>query len=493
MPRAVVTLPVAVLAAMNSVVGPGVSLAGRYRLDEPLGSGGAGHVWRAVDLVLKRQVAVKLLRAGAAGDPEARDRFRAEARNASRMSHPCVAQVYDYCEDGSPDLPFLVMELVDGPSLAELLAAGPLGPGQAIDLIAQVAAGLHAAHSAGLVHRDIKPGNLLITRDGQVKVTDFGIARMAQDTALTSAGILVGTPGYLAPERAAGGPATPASDLYSLGVVGYECLTGVPPFRGPALDVAEAHLRRPLPALPETVPAEVGALVAALTAKDPRNRPGSAREVAERAGHFRAAGTMTPPGAGSAAMASGGSPVAPSLTLTDIGAQVTQTRLPALGERPVAWRPRATWKKAGLGLAAAAVLAAACLGGWQASLSGTTRPHSTTPRQSARPSAPMVLVRSARWVGRPAPGVLAELRRLDLRPRVAWVPTSAQPPGTVLSVQPGGTLPPDTIVTVTIAAQPTLQSDPGNGDGSAGDGDGGGGGDNGGGDNGGSDGGGNGG
>lgn len=153
MPRAVVTFPVAVLAAMNSVVGPGMSLAGRYRLDEPLGSGGAGHVWRAVDLVLERQVAVKLLRADAVGDAEARAGFCAEARNASRLSHPGVAQVYDYCDDGCPEVAFLVMELVDGPSLAELLAAGPLDPGRAIDLIAQVAAGLHAAHSAGLVHR----------------------------------------------------------------------------------------------------------------------------------------------------------------------------------------------------------------------------------------------------------------------------------------------------------------------------------------------------
>jgi uncharacterized membrane protein YgcG len=119
------------------------------------------------------------------------------------------------------------------------------------------------------------------------------------------------------------------------------------------------------------------------------------------------------------------------------------------------------------------VLAAACLGGWQATLSGTTRPPSTTPRPPTRPSAPMVLVRSARWADRPAPRVLAELRQLDLRPRLAWVPTPAQAPGTVLSVQPGGALPPDTLVTVTIAAQPPLQSDPGNGEGSAGDGDGG--------------------
>lgn len=479
MPRLVVTSPMAVLAAMSSVASPGVSLAGRYRLDEPLGSGGAGQVWRAVDLILERQVAVKLLRADAVGDPEARARFRAEARHASRLSHPGVAQVYDYGDDGSPDVPFLVMELVDGPSLAEVLAAGPLGPGQAIDLIAQVAAGLHAAHSAGLVHRDIKPGNLLITGDGQVKVTDFGIARVAQETPLTAAGILAGTPGYLAPERVAGEPATPASDLYSLGVVAYECLAGAPPFRGPALQVAQAHVTCPLPALPVTVPAEVAVLVAALTAKDPRNRPRSAREAAELAGRVRAAATIASC-AGSAAMASVGSPVPPSLTLTDIGAQVTQTRLPALDARPMAGHPRAAWKKAGIGLAAAAALAAACLGGWQASLSGATRPHSTTiPRHSTRPSAPMVLVRSARLAGQPASVVLAALHRLDLRPRLAWVPTSAQPPGTVLSVQPGGALPPDTLVTVTIAAQPALQSDPANSGGSAGDGDGGGGGDNG--------------
>jgi len=262
---------------MTSAAGQGVSLAGRYRLDKLIASGAAGQVWRALDLLLERNVAVKLLRPDAAGDQEARARFRAEARNASRLSHPGVAQVYDYGEDGSPDLAFLVMELVDGPSLAEVLAAGPLDPGPTMDLIAQVGDGLHAAHSAGLVHRDIKPANLLITGDGQVKITDFGIASVTQGAPSTATGILLGTPAYLAPERTAGRPATPASDLYSLGVVGYECLTGAPPFRGPALQVAQAHLRHPFPALPATVPTEVAALVAALTAKNPRDRPGSAR------------------------------------------------------------------------------------------------------------------------------------------------------------------------------------------------------------------------
>ncbi len=433
---------------MTAIAGPGRLLAGRYRLDEPLASGGAGQVWRAVDLVLERPVAVKLLRPEAAVDPDAHARFRAEARNASRLSHPGVAQVYDYGEIGSPSVPFLVLELVNGPSLAQVLAAGPLEPARVMDVIEQVAGGLHAAHSAGLVHRDIKPANLLITADGQVKITDFGIASVARSAPLTATGILIGTPAYLAPERAAGGPATPASDLYSLGVVAYECLTGAPPFRGPALEVAEAHLREPLPALPATVPAEVAALVAALTDKNPHNRPASAREVAERAGQLRATGKITPSGAISSGAVPGGSPAAPALTLTDFSAQATQVGLPAFRERPVAHRPRAAWKKAGAWLAAVAALAVVGLIGWQAGGHGTA-----TPRPSARSSVPKVLVAGATLVGQPVGAVLADLQRLGLRPRLAWVPTSARPPGTVLSVQPGGALPLNTIVTVTVAAR----------------------------------------
>jgi len=453
----------------------GVSLAGRYRLDEPVASGGAGQVWRAVDLVLGRQVAVKLLRPDAAGDPEARARFRAEARNASRLSHPGVAQVHDYGEDSSPDVPFLVMEFVDGPSLAAVLAGGPLEPGQVMDLIAQVAAGLHSAHSAGLVHRDIKPANLLITRDGQVKITDFGIASVTGDAPLTSTGIVVGTPAYLAPERAAGGSATPASDLYSLGVVGYECLTGTPPFHGSALEVAEAHLRFSIPALPMTVPAEVSALVAALTAKNPGHRPRSALDVAEQAGQVRT-GKTSLSGAILPAVASGGSSAAPFLTFAETGAQATQASQLALDGRPVARHPRPAWKKIGAGLAVAAALTIAGLGGWQAGLAGSARPHSTaSPRRSAPP--PMVLVSGATLTGRRVGFVTADLRRLGVLPRLAWVPTSARPPGTVLSIQPGGALPPATVITVTVAAQPSHQSYQAGGDaggGNDGGGDGGG-------------------
>ena len=178
-------------------------------------------------------------------------RFRAEARHAGRLSHPGIAQVYDYAEATKRSPAFLVMELVDGPSLAEVLASsGPLDPGRTADVIAQAAAALQAAHTAGVLHRDVKPGNLLLARDGQVKVTDFGIAQSPWSEELTGTGALIGTMGYLAPERVSGAAATPAADLYALGIVGYECLTGQRPFLGEPLQVALAHRDQPLPPVP---------------------------------------------------------------------------------------------------------------------------------------------------------------------------------------------------------------------------------------------------
>jgi eukaryotic-like serine/threonine-protein kinase len=264
-----------------------VVLAGRYRLESPVARGGVGEIWRATDLVLGRPVAVKLLRTEYAQHPEVLARFRAEARHAGSVSHPGIAQVYDYGEDGAAASPYLVMELVDGPSLARVLAAGPLTPADAMDVLAQAAAGLQAAHAAGLVHRDVKPGNLLVGPSGQVKITDFGIAHAAWSAPITQTGALVGTPAYLAPERIMGGPATPASDLYSLGVVGYQCLTGAVPFAGMPHEVTAAHRHRTLPPLPPALPAGVAELVLDLTAKDPAARPASAGEVAARAGRLR--------------------------------------------------------------------------------------------------------------------------------------------------------------------------------------------------------------
>lgn len=262
-------------------------LAGRYRLEARIAVGGVGEVWRATDRALARPVAVKLLRPEYTQDRGALTRFRAEARHAGSLAHPGIARVYDYGEDDRAYPPYLVMELVEGPSLAGVLTQGPLDAASTMDLIAQTAAGLAAAHQAGVVHRDVKPGNLLLSRHGRVKITDFGIAYAVGSAPLTCTGTLVGTPGYLAPERVSGASGTPAADLYALGVVAYECLAGSPPFGGDPVVVAVAHRDRPLPPLPAGVPAEVAALVADLTEKEPAARPASAGEAGRRAAGLR--------------------------------------------------------------------------------------------------------------------------------------------------------------------------------------------------------------
>ncbi len=202
----------------------------RYQLEQWLGAGGYSQVWRARDTVLDREVAVKLLHGAYSGDIEAATRFAAEARHGGALSHENIARVYDYGEPGSDTPPYLVLELVDGPSLAERLARGPLPVPQALDVIAQAATGLDAAHTAGLVHRDIKPANLLLSPAGTLKITDFGISHALGSVPITGTGMVMGTSGYLAPERSAGASATAASDIYALGVVGFECLAGAPPF-----------------------------------------------------------------------------------------------------------------------------------------------------------------------------------------------------------------------------------------------------------------------
>jgi serine/threonine-protein kinase len=284
-----------VVPVQVGAVVPGSVLEHRYRLDGLIASGGVGEVWRGTDLALQRVVAVKLLRPEYAQDEDCLARFRVEGHHAALLSHPNIAQVYDCCEMAPPAPGFLVMELVDGQPLARFLDEGPMEPADAMGIVAQAAEGLQAAHAAGVLHRDIKPGNLLVSRDGHVKITDFGLAQVAGSARLTRTGMLVGTPAYLAPERVAGGLATPAADLYALGVVAYECLTGQIPFDGDPLAVALAHMQQAMPPLPRSVPVGVAALVADLTAKDPSARPPSAGDVAARAGQLRAA--PSPPSA----------------------------------------------------------------------------------------------------------------------------------------------------------------------------------------------------
>ena len=276
----------------------GLILDDRYRLDERIAAGGVGQVWRATDLLLERAVAVKVLRPEYADHPETLERFRKEARNAGALSNSHVAQVYDYGPSGPDGSPYLVMEFVDGPSLADLLAVDPIEPARALDVIAQAAEGLAAAHKAGVVHRDIKPGNILISSEGRVKVTDFGIAHAAGQAPVTAPGLVMGTTQYMAPERIAGNPGTAASDLYALGIVLHECLTGMPPHDGTAADVMAAHLYLPLPPLPADVPAELDVLVDRLTTKDPARRISDARELADLAARLRdsiGSGALVPP------------------------------------------------------------------------------------------------------------------------------------------------------------------------------------------------------
>ncbi len=268
-----------------------VLLADRYQLEELLGRGAMGEVWRAADQLLGRPVAVKLMRAEEATDSE---RFRMEAQTAGRLNHPNVVSVYDF---GSHDGQFyLVMELVDGWSLAqERSLRGALAPREAAAVAAQMAAGLAAAHRQGVIHRDIKPANVMLSTDRTAKITDFGIARFADEAAgtLTATGKILGTADYLAPERALGRPAVPASDVYSLGCVLYELLTGRAPFRGAtSLAVVQQHVDAapppPLHLRPET-PHPLSEYVLCLLAKDPAHRP-----TAEQAADWLGAQDGTP-------------------------------------------------------------------------------------------------------------------------------------------------------------------------------------------------------
>ncbi|GAA2226404.1 hypothetical protein GCM10009851_07940 [Herbiconiux moechotypicola] len=260
-----------------------MTFGGRYELSNRIAIGGMGEVWQATDLVIGRTVAIKILKDEYLGDPGFLERFRAEARHAALVSHEGIANVFDYGEEeGSA---YLVMELVPGEALSTILEREHvLSTDRVLDIIAQTALALQAAHAAGLVHRDIKPGNLLITPDGRVKITDFGIARIADQVPLTATGQVMGTVQYLSPEQASGQPASPTTDIYSLGIVAYECLAGKRPFTGESqVAIAMAQINETPPALPTTVAEPVRNLVLSCIAKKPDERPASTGALARAA------------------------------------------------------------------------------------------------------------------------------------------------------------------------------------------------------------------
>ncbi len=277
----------------------GMNFGGRYALDSRIAVGGMGEVWQATDTVIGRQVAIKILKDEYLGDPGFLERFRAEARHAALVNHEGIANVYDYGEeDGSA---YLVMELVPGEPLSSVLERERTLPiDRVLDIVAQTSVALQAAHAAGLVHRDIKPGNLLITPENRVKITDFGIARIADQVPLTATGQVMGTVQYLSPEQASGHPASPSTDIYSLGIVAYEALAGKRPFTGESqVAIAMAQINDAPPPLPETIAEPVRNLVMSSIAKKPSDRPDSAANLARaaqalRRGDVQSAGAAVP-------------------------------------------------------------------------------------------------------------------------------------------------------------------------------------------------------
>ncbi|WP_329085590.1 serine/threonine-protein kinase [Streptosporangium sp. NBC_01469] len=270
------------------MVAQGTTLAGRYRLSTRIGAGGMGEVWKGEDIVLARTVAVKVLLPGRTDDPGFLVRFQGEARAMATINHPGVVDVYDY---GVHEVPgagataYLVMKFVDGEPLDRLLGRlRRIAPRAAMDLIAQAASALQAVHDQGIVHRDIKPGNLMVRSDGTLVLTDFGIARSDTASRLTDAGMVLGTAAYCAPEQAEGAPVTPAVDIYALGVVAYECLAGQRPFDGDTpVTIALKHIREAPPPLPPDVPPAARALVERSLAKDPARRFPSATAMSAAA------------------------------------------------------------------------------------------------------------------------------------------------------------------------------------------------------------------
>ncbi|MEU4245112.1 serine/threonine-protein kinase [Actinoplanes sp. NPDC026619] len=292
------------------MISPGVTLGGRYRLDERIAGGGMGDVWRGTDEVLGRTVAVKILLPALLDEPGFAERFRGEARTMATINHPGVVDVYDYGSD--QQLAFLVMEYVEGDALSRTLSrVGRLTPARTMALVAQAADALQAAHANGIVHRDVKPGNLLVRPNGTLVLTDFGIARSALVGQLTVAGSVLGTASYISPEQASGDVATAASDVYALGVVAYQCLSGHRPFDGSTpIEIAMKHVRETPRPLPADIPPTVRAIVDRALAKDPAARWPSASAMAAvaRQAASALAGTAQQPVGQSARAAAPASP-----------------------------------------------------------------------------------------------------------------------------------------------------------------------------------------
>ena len=424
-------------------------LGDRYELLLPLASGGMGRVWRARDTLLERPVAVKVLRNEFTGDATFRARFRAEAQHTAGLQDPHIASVFDYgeLESDGESLAYLVMELVEGEALSTLLEReGRLEPARTLDVLRQTGAALAAAHAAGVVHRDVKPGNVLVGNDGTIKITDFGIAWSASSVPLTGTGQVVGTAHYLSPEQAEGGKATPASDVYALGMVAYECLAGHRAFEGEnSVQIALKQIREQPEPLPDDVPPPIRAVVERAMAKDPAVRY---RDGAELRDAVEAAVTGSP-------------------TLPVNGAAATSTAVLSLPGASLDGRSSAPARRASVralvGLVAAVaivtVLVGALSGGGGAApaSAGATAPSTTASAPAAPSTVPVV---AADLVGRSASEVQAELVARGLQVQLVPVDTTDVAVGLVTAVSPEGELAPGSAVTLTVAVAPVPAAPP---------------------------------
>ena len=419
------------------------TLANRYELTSPIAGGGMGQVWRGHDTLLDRPVAVKVLRDELAADSTFLARFRAEAQHAALLVHPHIAAVFDYGEvhaEGAPPCAYLVLELVDGESLADVLSReGRLDVPRTLHLLRQAADGLAAAHAAGLVHRDVKPANLLVRNDGVLKVTDFGIARSASSVPITQTGQVIGTPHYLAPEQAEGRSSGSASDVYALGAVAYECLSGRRPFEGEnPVQVALKQIREEPAPLPPDVPPDVRAVVERAMRKDPAERFPDAAALREALDRVITAGSVAPVGRhGTAVLPVGAGQTAPLSALPPLVSRGRQGRAALL---------------VALGALLAAVVIAVVL------LSGGTptpkAPPAATATTTAGPTTAQIRLSAQQYIGRPVAEVQAALAAQGLDVQLVPVQTAAVPAGQVTAVDPAGTLAKGSVVRVSYAVAP---------------------------------------
>ncbi|WP_419817962.1 serine/threonine-protein kinase [Glaciibacter flavus] len=452
----------------------GLTFGGRYELQTRIAIGGMGEVWQATDLVIGRQVAIKILKDEYLGDPGFLERFRAEARHAALVNHEGIANVFDYGEeDGSA---YLVMELVPGEALSTILEREhTLSTDKVLDIVAQTASALHAAHAAGLVHRDIKPGNLLITPDGRVKITDFGIARIADQVPLTATGQVMGTVQYLSPEQASGHPASPTTDIYSLGIVAYECLAGRRPFTGESqVAIAMAQINDTPPDLPITVSEPVRNLVFACIAKNPADRPQSAAHLARaatalRKGDVQAAAAAVPAilgaGATAATMLMPSSNANTSAATTVFPAAVTTTTTTEeTGEPEKKKRSPWTWPLIILIVLLALVIIGTIItfavnAGNHDTPAPTTTTSTPAPTKSTTPTTPAptptattIPVNEADFVGLSSADARAKAQGMGLTVSVTTGNSAPDPSkvDTVYSVNPTGNLQKGAAITLTV-------------------------------------------